>query len=115
MIKRLFLLVFAVSIFLPGMAEKVKVDMKTQQKHQNQSPILRDPVVLSMEVLYDAEARIVETLCASPLEGTVTMYDAFGVMEAYSPCLNSVISLTESDYHTIVIEGDDWIATGVIE
>lgn len=115
MIKRLFLFISVIGIFLPCLAEKVKVNMKTQQRHSNKSPILREPAVLPVEVFFDEAAQMIEVSCLSPLEGEVFVYDASEILEDYAPCLNSILSVTDSDYHTIVIEGDDWIATGVIE
>ncbi|MDE7414195.1 MAG: hypothetical protein K2N05_10490 [Muribaculaceae bacterium] len=70
---------------------------------------------LPIEVMYDSDGAVVEISCASDLEGEVYIYDAAGVEEAYSPCLNTVLSVSDSQYHTILIEGDGWEATGVIE
>ncbi|MDE6027414.1 MAG: hypothetical protein K2G23_05045 [Muribaculaceae bacterium] len=49
------------------------------------------------------------------MKGEVYVYDASEVLEDYSPCLNSVLSVTDSYSHTIVIEGDGWTGYEVIE
>ena len=96
-------------------AVEKKVPIKITQKKDVSDKVLRSPVRLPIEVVYNNETMSVEIFCANDVDAEVSVYNAFEELEGYSPCLNSVISLTESDYHTIVIEGDDWIAKGVIE
>ncbi|MDE7442505.1 MAG: hypothetical protein K2M69_10120 [Muribaculaceae bacterium] len=70
---------------------------------------------LPVEAVYDSDAMTIEVSCTTDLEAEVYVYDASEVLEDYSPCLNTVLSVTNSDYHAIVIEGDGWAGYGVIE
>ncbi|MBD5183739.1 MAG: hypothetical protein HDS97_02445 [Bacteroidales bacterium] len=110
----IFASLLAMSITVSQAAQK-KVSIKITQKKDVSDKILRSPINLPIEVTYDEDVNVIETFCVNDVDAEVSVYNASDELEGYSPSLNSVISLTESDYHTIVIEGDDWIATGVIE
>ena len=113
MIKKLCVLSLVIGCIAPCMAEKVKIDIKPQTKSQGQQqPILRGPMDLPVEVVYDSDAMTIEVSCTTDLEAEVYVYDASEVLEDYSPCLNTVLSVTNADYHTIVIEGDGWSGYG---
>ena len=115
MMKKCFLLALSVFIIAPCWGVKTKIDIKTQSKNKTDRPVLRSPINLPIEVSFDDEMMTIEVFCVNDVDAEVSVYNASDELEGYSPSLNSVISLTESDYHTIVIEGEDWIATGVIE
>ncbi|MDE7442063.1 MAG: hypothetical protein K2M69_07855 [Muribaculaceae bacterium] len=116
MVRKFILLLFAVIFLAPSYAEKIKIDIKTSSKSNSNQPIIhRAPMQLPIEAMYDPDAMIIEISCPSDLVGEVYVYDAGGIEEVYSPCLNVVLSVSDSQYHIIVIEGDDWIGTGVIE
>ena len=116
MVRKFILLLFAVIFLAPSHAEKIKVDIKTSSKSNSNQPIIhRAPMQLPIEVTYDTDTYIVEITCSTDLEGEVYLYNAWGEEEAYAPCLNAVLSVSDSQYHTIIIEGDGWEATGVIE
>ncbi|MBD5273883.1 MAG: hypothetical protein HDS36_03425 [Bacteroides sp.] len=108
-----------VSVILFGLltvnAEKRKINIQGAPKKQTSNKVQRAPMAIVVEAVYDSDTMTIEVSCSSPLEGEVFVYDASDILEDYAPCLNSILSVTNSDYHTIVIEGDDWIATGVIE
>lgn len=99
-------------------AEKINVPIKGYKGNSQKTdhPILhRTPMHLPIDVIFDTETMTVEVSCTSDLEGEVFIYNASEELEDYSPCLNSILSVSNSDYHTILIEGDGWSATGIIE
>lgn len=75
----------------------------------------RAPMKLPIEVIFDTDLRIVNVTCLSDLEGEIFIYNDTNGLVDYSPCLNAILTLSNSHYHTILIEGDGWSATGVIE
>ncbi|MBD5329784.1 MAG: hypothetical protein HDS03_07895 [Bacteroides sp.] len=118
MIKRIIATLFAVLAVLPAVGEKTTIPIKGYKGHADKvdQPVKhRNPMLLPVEVTYDDEAMTIEVSCTADLEGEVSVYDSHDEMEGYSPCMNSIIPLTSYGYHIIVIEGDDWIGTGVIE
>lgn len=105
-------------VCLSAVAEKTTVPIKGYKGNntQTEQPIKhRAPMNLPIEAVYDSDTMTIEVACATDLEGELYVYDASEVLEDYSPCLNTVLSVTNSDYHTIVIEGDGWAGYGVIE
>ena len=97
------------------MRKRGKSTFRGPLKKQTSNKVQRAPMAVSVEAVYDSDTMTIEVTCSSPLEGEVFVYDSSEILEDYAPCLNSILSVTDSDYHTIVIEGDDWIAKGVIE
>lgn len=118
MIKKFILAVLSVFVFLPLAAEKINVPIKGYKGNSQKSdqPILhRTPMRLPIDVVFDNETMTIQVSCVSNLEGEVFLYNASNELEDYSPCLNAILTLSNSNYHTILIEGDGWSATGVIE
>lgn len=113
--KRFYFLSSLLLILAPCNAEKIKVDIKSSSQNSTARPIRRTPLRLPIDVVFDNETMTIEVSCASDLEGEVYVYNASEELEDYSPCLNSILSVSNSDYHTILIEGDGWSATGMIE
>lgn len=96
-------------------AEKKTIKVDPIPKKDTGKTIHRTPMYLPIDVIFDTETMTVEVSCTSDLEGEVFIYNASEELEDYSPCLNSILSVSNSDYHTILIEGDGWSATGIIE
>ena len=113
--KRLLFSLFLLPLGLMAVGEKRSVPIKIDMKNPDKLQVQRCPIHLPIDVEYDSDTMSLEVSCQSPLEGEVYLYNASGEEEAYSPCLNTVLSVSDSQYHTIIIEGDGWEATGVIE
>ncbi len=118
MSKKLITAMLGAFVFLPLSAEKINVPIKGYKGNSQKTdqPILhRTPMSMPIDVVFDNETMTVEVSCASDLEGEVYLYNSSEELEDYSPCLNSILSVTNSDFHTILIVGDGWSASGVIE
>lgn len=118
MSKKLITAMLGAFVFLPLYAEKINVPIKGYKGNSqktDQSILHRTPMNLPIEVMFDNETMTVEVSCTNDLEGEVYLYNASEEMEDYSPCLNSILFVTNSDFHTILIEGDGWSASGIIE
>lgn len=118
MIKRIIPTLIAALSILPMVAEEKPIPIRGYKGNSDkvEQPVKhRSPMYLPIEVMYDDEAMTVEVSCSTDLEAEVYLYDASGALEDYSPCLNAVLSVSDSQYHTILIEGDGWEAMGVIE
>ena len=114
--RKIALLGLGILLCLSALAETkhVKVDYKTKRK--GGITVERAPINLPIEVIYDTESFTVQVMSLSDeLEAEVYVYNAFDELEDYSPCLNTILTVTESDYHTIVIESENWTGYGVIE
>lgn len=112
---RLILLSTVMLSVLNILADQKGIPLNPPPKDDPNQKVQRIPIKLPIEVTYDTDLRIVNITCISDLEGEVFLYNASNELEDYSPCLNAILTLSESDYHTILIEGDGWSATGVIE
>ncbi|MBD5190201.1 MAG: hypothetical protein HDS95_07990 [Bacteroidales bacterium] len=107
----LLTVISAVSCF----AEKTNIQLDPLPKKDPELKSPRAPMRLPIDVVFDNETMTIQVSCVSNLEGEVFLYNASNELEDYSPCLNAILTLSNSNYHTILIEGDGWSATGVIE
>ena len=113
--KRLLSLVLIACSTVSLTAEKKTIKIDPIPKKDTGKTIHRAPMKLPIDVVFDNETMTVEVSCTNDLEGEVFLYNSSEELEDYSPCLNSILSVTNSDFHTILIEGDGWSASGVIE
>ena len=114
MIKKILTLILILAC-VPAYAGQKKLQIKYVQKKNKDLVAHRSPLVLPIDIYFEVESLSVEVVGPAELEAEVYVYDAFDTLEDYSPCLNTVLSVTESPYHTIVIENDSWTGTAVIE
>ena len=65
-----------------------------------------------MEIYFDPVFLTVEVLNPSEIEAEVYIFDEYDTIEDHLPYLNSVLTVTQSFYHTIFIEND--LTTGIV-
>lgn len=115
---RTIALLLATFATLGAMATDVNIPIKGggKEKEKDGKVIQRAPINLPIEVIYNTETLTVQvTSLSADIDGEVYIYNAFDELEDYSPTLNCILTVTESDYHTIVIDSENWTGYGVIE
>ncbi len=115
MIKKVLILSLIVFSTIGIQAAKKKVSVKATTSKNTSIKLQRTPMNLPIEVIFDDEALTVEVSCATDLEGEVYLYNPSEELIDQSPCLNTILSISNADYHTLLIEGDGWSASAVIE
>lgn len=65
-----------------------------------------------LDAFYDTDTHTLEISCDEPLEGEVYLYDIKGNIEDYSPELKACFNISQTGYHMLVIDTEDWIAEG---
>lgn len=115
MLKKFAFLIITFFAVIPVFGDKKNIKLDPIPKTDPQEKPQRAPALIPVNVIYDNETNIVEVNSFNVLEGEVFLYNSFYELVDYSPCINSVLTLSDDSYHTIVIEGDGWSASGIIE
>lgn len=105
-------MLMAASIAFTAIADDVPIPIRT---HQNPDKLERDrnPINLPIKILFDAENNLIKVWCDNDnIQAEVFVYDQSGNLEAYSSYMNVCLTLTSSNSHSILIEGDVWVAEG---
>ncbi|MDE6717457.1 MAG: hypothetical protein K2J70_04610 [Muribaculaceae bacterium] len=109
----ILIMVFTTFPTLSVLANQTNIRIKYQPKKTETQTSHRAPLNLPIEVLYDSDTLTVTIISALETEAEVYIYNASGELEDSSPCLNTVLTIGESEYHTILIESQDWSARGI--
>lgn len=75
----------------------------------------RAPERISLDVVYDTDTQYVTVNGDEGIEVEVFLYNSLGEVEDYSSSLNTTLSVSSPGIHQIHIEGEDWVANGIIE
>lgn len=114
--KKFLIGALACSIAFVAMAEgeKVPIVIKKESTPIEKDKRERAPMRIPVEVYYDRDTRVVEIVGSESVEAEVFLYNATGTLENYSPALNTEFRLISSGEYTVVIQADNWSATGII-
>lgn len=102
---------------LNASAESYGVFMEINMKNRPDKylKVNRAPMRISLDVIYDTDTHCVFVSGDEEMEVEVFLYNSKGEVEDYSSSLNSTLSVSSSGSHRIHIEGEDWIANGIIQ
>lgn len=75
----------------------------------------RTPMRLPIQVVYDSDTHNIEVIGNESLEAEVFLYNANGILENYSPSLNTDFTILTPGTYIIQIQSDGWYAEGKIE
>lgn len=78
--------------------------------------VRRSPMQIPLDVIYDDESRQIEICGVEEMDIQVYLYDEKENPIAYSSTINSTLDIPDgySGIISIKIEGESWIATGII-
>ena len=109
-----WIILMSVSVFLAIGGDKEVILISHKDCPSVGGVFDRAPFHLSIHVTYDSATRTVEVTGDDTLEAEVYLYSSTGVVEDYSPTLNSTLTATTDGIHHIHIQGDGWYADGEI-
>lgn len=74
----------------------------------------RTPMKQPIMVIYDSDVHKIEVIGIGSLEAEVFLYNIDGILESYSPILNTDFTVLASGTYIIRIQGDEWYAEGEV-
>ncbi len=113
--KNIILLLLTVVMTTSAFGERTRLHMQTHQTGVSDQLTEEDrnPINIPIIVFYDSDTKILEVWCDNDnIQGEVYVYDEAGTLEVYSPYMNVCLTLTTSNYHSILMKGDGWEAEG---
>lgn len=73
------------------------------------------PMNLPIDVMFDDATGSLSVSASDDIDGCVYVYDLNGIQEAYSPDLNTTVTLPcTEDIHIIFLQGENWDGEGKI-
>ena len=75
----------------------------------------RAPMRLPIEVVYDTDSHKIQVIGDELTEAEVFLYNADGTLESRSSKLNTDFTGLTYDTYSILIQGKEWYAEGIIE
>lgn len=115
--KKLIALIGILMSMYPSIyAEEHGVFMEINMRNMDSyTKVNRAPKRISLDVVYDTETKTVTVTGDESISAEVFIYNASGEVENHSSSLNTTLSVSSLGNNRIRIEGEDWIANGVIE
>lgn len=107
------LLAFALNASAEGYGVFMEINMKNRP--DKYLKVNRAPMRISLDVVYDTDTHCVFVSGDEEMEVEVFLYNSTGEIEDYSSSLNTTLSVSSQGSHRLHIEGEDWIANGIIE
>lgn len=107
-------LISSIAFVAMAEGERVPVVIEKENLPTENTKVDRAPMRIPVEVYYDRDTRVVEIVGSESVEAEVFLYNATGTLENYSPALNTEFRLISSGEYTVVIQADNWSATGII-
>ena len=104
------------SIYSSISAGERRVFMEINKRNKDSyTKVNRAPERISLDVVYDTDTQYVTVNGDEGIEVEVFLYNSLGEVEDYSSSLNTTLSVSSPGIHQIHIEGEDWVANGIIE
>ena len=113
-LKRITTFLFAV-IAIVASATQYSMPMKYHRRDTNDKPIIRTPMHMPIEVIYDSDTQYVYVECNGDVDAEVYLYDASGNVEGYSSTIDASFYVPAQGSYTIIINSDGWSAEGSFE
>lgn len=93
----------------------IYMEMNSKNKPHAYTQVNRAPMHISLDVVYDTDAKCITVTGDESMNAEVFLYNESGEIEDYSSSLNAKLLVTTQGRHRIQIEGENWVAEGVIE
>lgn len=97
-------------------AEEHGVFMEINMRNRDSyTKVNRAPKRISLDVVYDTDTKCVTVNGDEGMAVEVFLYNSLGEVEDHSSSLNTTLSVSSPGSHRLHIEGEDWVANGIIE
>jgi len=93
----------------------VFMDFHRKSNPEKNMEVNRAPMRLPIDVVYDPDTKCITVTGDESMNAEVFLYNESGEIEDYSSSLNAKLLVTTQGRHRIQIEGENWVAEGVIE